>query len=101
MKHYNNPKLAHFKALQMYLELVREIPEVVEVRLAEHDELHTIISATPHDNEPRYLVIKAQGKVMQGVEPQPFLFLLLNREELPEMGREESISNIGEIVWKR
>ena len=29
--------MAHFKALQMYLELIREISEVVEVRLAKHD----------------------------------------------------------------
>ena len=44
-KQYKNSKLAHFKALQMYLELVREIPEVVEARLAEHDESHTIFPA--------------------------------------------------------
>ncbi len=43
MRLYENPNLAHFNALQMYLELMREIPEVVEVRLTKHDELHTII----------------------------------------------------------
>ena len=38
MKHYRNPKLAHFKALQMYLDLVKDITDVVEVRLLERDE---------------------------------------------------------------
>ena len=101
MKHYKNPKLAHFKALQMYLNLVGEIPDVVEVRLSEHDELHTIISAPVFDDDSRHPVFAAQVKVMREIEPQPFLFLLLNCEELGTECREEQIKRIGELVWKR
>ena len=101
MKHYKNPKLAHFKALQMYLDLVRDIPEVVEVRLDEEDTLRTIISATPHEDEPCYRVFEVQVAVMRGVNRQPFLFDLVNYQELPEKGRRERIDNFGELVWKR
>ena len=98
---YNNPGLVYYKALSRYLELAQEIPEVVEVRLSEDDSLCTIISATPHDDEPRYRVFKAQGAVMQEVEPQPFLFDLINLNELPMDGREERIAYWGSPVWKR
>ena len=36
---YNNPGLVYYQALSKYLELVKEIPEVVEVRLSEDDTL--------------------------------------------------------------
>ncbi len=101
MERCMNPELTRFKALQMYLDLVREIPEVVEVRLAEHDELHTIISAPPDDDAPCYSVIDAQVKVMRGVKDQPFLFLLLNYEELTLENPANHISSLGELVWKR
>ena len=101
MKHYRNPKLAHFKALQMYLELVREIPEVVEVRLAEHDELHTVISAPRDDDDVRYKVIDAELEVMRSVELQPFLFHLVNCQRLPQDGLDKQIRSFGELVWKR
>ena len=101
MKNFKNPKLVHFKALQLYLDLVREIPEVVEVRLAEHDELHTIISSPRDDDEIRYRVIDAELKVMRYVEPQPFLFHLVNCQRLPQEGIEEQICSFGELVWKR
>ncbi len=100
-EYYKNPKLTHFKALQMYLDLVREIPEVVEVRLAEHDELYTIISANPHDDSFRYPVFDAQGEVMQGIEDQPFLFHLLNYKELSSKIRDKQVESLGELVWKR
>ena len=98
---YNNPGLVYYKALSEYLGLVKDIPEVVEVRLSEDDTLYTIISATPHDDEPCYRVFKAQGAVMQEVEPQPFLFDLINLNELPGDGREERIAYLGSPVWKR
>ena len=101
MEHYKNPKLVHFKALQMYLDLVREIPEVVEVRLAENDSLCTVISATPHDDEPCYRVFEAQVAVMRGVKQQPFLFDLVNCQELPEDGRTKRIAYLGDLVWQR
>ena len=96
----NNPGLIYYQALSKYLELVREIPEVVEVRLSENDTLYTIISATPHDDGPRYRVFKAEGVVVRGMEHQPFLFDLVNRRELPE-GASERLSFLGDLVWKR
>ena len=98
---YKNPKLAHFKALEMYLSLVREIPEVVEVRLAEHDELHTIICAPRDDDEIRYQVIDAELAVMRNMDNQPFLFHLVNSQRLPPKGVDSQIQSFGELVWKR
>jgi hypothetical protein len=100
-EHYKNPKLTHFKALQMYLDLVREIPDVVEVRLAEHDELHTIISAPTHESDHRHRIIDAQVEIMRGIEDQPFLFHLLNYNEMSPASRDKDISRMGELVWKR
>lgn len=97
----NNVGLIYYHAMSKYLELVRGIPEVVEVRLSEDDSLCTIISATPHDDEPCYQVFEAQVAVMRGVKQQPFLFDLVNREELPESWRSERIASLGDLVWKR
>ena len=101
MEHYKNPKLVHFKALQMYLDLVREIPEVEEVRLGEQDELHTVISAPHDDDDICYRVIDAELVVMRNVKPQPFLFHLVNSHRLPQSGLEDHIRSFGELVWKR
>ncbi len=97
----NNPGLLYYQALTKYLELVKDIPEVVEVRLAEDDSLCTIISATPHDDEPCYRVFEAQGAIIRGVKQQPFVFDLVNCQELPENQRPERIANLGDLVWKR
>ncbi len=97
---FNNPGLVYYQALSKYLELVKEIPEVVEVRLSADDTLCTIISATPHDDGPRYRVFKAEGVVVRSMEQQPFLFDLVNRRELPE-GASERLSSLGDLVWKR
>ena len=61
---YNNPGLVYYKALSKYLELVKEIPEVVEVRLSGDDTLCTIISATPQDDGPRYRVFRSSRTAM-------------------------------------
>lgn len=101
-EHFKNPELAHFKALQMYLDLVREIPEVMEVRLADHDELHTIISAPREDDdEICRRVIRAHLKVMRRIDNQPFLFHLVNVQRVPEPMRENHIRGYGELVWVR
>ena len=100
-KQYKNSKLAHFKALQMYLELVREIPEVVEARLAEHDGLHAIISGPRDNDDIPSQVIDVELAVMRAVKHQPFLFHLVNCRRLPQDGLEEHISSFGELVWKR
>lgn len=96
----NNPGLLYYQTLNMYLELVKEIPEVVEVRLAEDDSLCTIISATPHDDEPCYRVFAAQETVMRSLKQQPFLYDLINCRELPE-GAGERLSSLGDLVWQR
>ncbi|MYC36577.1 MAG: hypothetical protein F4X66_06645 [Chloroflexi bacterium] len=96
----NNPGLIYYQALSKYLELVKEIPEVVEVRLAEDDSLCTIISATPHDDEPCYRVFAAQETVMRSLKQQPFLYDLVNCRELPE-GAGERLSSLGDLVWQR
>ena len=98
---FNNPGLAYYKALSKYLELVREIPEVVEVRLSGDDELYAIISATPFDADPCYRVCWAEGKVMDSVNPQPYRFRSVNAQELPSEGRDEHITHLGSPVWAR
>ena len=98
---YNNPGLVYYKALSKYLELVKDIPEVVEVRVSGDDELYAILSATPFDDGPRYRVYRAEGQVMDTVEDQPYRFRLVNACELPEEGRDEHICSFGDLVWKR
>ena len=97
---FNNPGLVYYQALSKYLDLVKEIPEVVEVRLAEDDSLCTVISATPHDDEPCYRVFAAQETVMRSLKQQPFLYDLVNCRELPE-GAEQRLSSLGDLVWQR
>lgn len=98
---FNNPGLVYYKALSKYLELVKDIPEVVEVRLSEDDELYAILSATPFDAAPCYRVYRAEGKVMDSVNPQPYRFRSINAQELPLEGRDEHIRSFGDLVWKR
>ena len=97
----NNPGLVYYQAMSKYLELVQDIPEVVEVRLSEDDELYAILSATPHDDAPRYRVYRAEGEIMDLMEYQPYRFRLVNTQELPEEGREEHICSFGDLVWQR
>ena len=101
VKHYKNPKLAHFKALQMYLELVREIPEVMEVRLAEDDTLYTVISGPRDDDDILGQVIDAELAVMRKVKPQPFLFRVVNTHRMPQEGLKQRIGSFGDLVWQR
>ena len=97
----NNPGLVYYQAMSKYLELVQEIPEVVEVRLSGDDELYAILSATPFDDAPCYRVYRAEGKVMDSVNPQPYRFRSVNAQELPLEGRDEHIRSFGDLVWKR
>ena len=97
---FNNPGLVYYKALSKYIELVKDIPEVMEVRLSVDDTLCTIISATPHDDEPCYRVFAAQETVMRSLKQQPFLYDLVNCRELPE-GAGERLSSLGDLVWQR
>ena len=98
---FKNPKVTHFKALQMYLELIRDIPEVVEVRLTEDDDVHTIISGPWDDDDVCYQVAGAETAVMRKIKNQPFLFQLVNTQRIPQEGKEEHIRSFGELVWQR
>ena len=100
-KQYKNSRLAHFKALQMYLELVQEIPEVVEVRLSGNDTLYTIISAPRDDDDILGQVIDAELAVMRKVKPQPFLFRVVNSQRMPQEGLKQRIGSFGDLVWQR
>ena len=100
-EHFNNPKLTHFKALQMYMELIREIPEVIEVRLSEDDNVHTIISGPWDDDDICYQVSSIETAVMRKVKNQPFLFQLVNTQRIPQEEKEEQLHSFGELVWKR
>ena len=104
------------RAEEHHLELVREIPEVVEVRLADDDEgaaIWTIISATPFDDRPRDRVIEAQiddGPRDRVIEAQINVmkggkcalgFRLINLEELDWAFRDDYVSGIGTVLWRR
>ncbi len=71
------------------------------MRLAEHDELHTIISGPRDDDDILSQVIDVELAVMRAVKHQPFLFHLVNCQGLPQDGLEEHIHSFGELVWKR
>ena len=98
---FNNPGLIYYQALSKYLELVKEIPEVVEVRLSGDDVVCTIISADYMDKGPRYRVFEAQTAVIRAVANQPFDFRLLNRQSLTAKNLDEHISGYGDLVWER
>ena len=85
---FNNPGLVYYKALSKYLELVKDIPEVVEVRLSEDDTLYTIISAS-NDDEILGQVIGAELVVMEALKSQPFLFRVVNSQRMPQDGLKE------------
>ncbi len=91
------------RAEEHHLELVREIPEVVEVRLADDDEgaaIWTIISATPFDDRPRDRVIEAQINVMKDGKCA-LGFRLINLEEMDWAFRDDYVSGIGTVLWRR
>ena len=100
-KHDQNPKLTHFKALQTYLGMVQEIPEVVEVRLGAQNELHTIISGPWDDDAVCERVSDVEDAVIRSVKNQPFLFLVVNTQRIPQDGIQEQLQSFGELVWKR
>ena len=91
------------QAEEYYLKLAREIPEVVEVHLVDDDEgpaIWTIISATPFDDGPRNRVINAQIDVMKSARCA-LGFRLINLEELDCAFRDDYVSDIGTVLWRR
>ena len=98
---FKNPGLVYYKALSKYLELVKDIPEVLEVRLSEDDVVCTVISADPLDKRIRYRVFEAQTAMILAVADQPFDFRLLNRQSLMTKKMDERLSGHGDLVWER
>lgn len=96
-----NTELAHHPALRQYLELIREIPEVAEVRLRENGEVFTIISDHSEGYELKLRVIHAQGLVMQTAAAAPLEFHLVNYPQLPPDGRDAAVRGLGAVVWRR
>ena len=97
----NNPGLLYYQAMSKYLELVKEIPEVVEVRLSEDDTLYTIISAPRDDDAILGQVIDAELAVMHEVKHQPFLFRVVNSQRMPQEGLKQRIGSFGDMIWQR
>ncbi len=97
----NNLGLLYYQALSKYLDLVQEIPEVVEVRLSGDDVVCTVISADPMEQQPRYRVFEAQTSMIRAIANQPFDFRLLNRQSLTAKKLDEHISGYGDLVWER
>ena len=95
-----NTELAHHPALRQYLELIREIPEVAEVRLRENGEVYTIISDHSEGYEMKLRVIHAQGLIMQ-TAAAPLEFHLVNYPQLPPDGRDAAVRGLGAVVWRR
>ena len=94
-------ELAHHPALRQYLELIREIPEVVEVRLRDNGEVFTIISDRSEGYELKLRVIHAQGLIMQTAEAALLEFHLVNYPQLPPDGRAAAVRGMGAVVWRR
>ena len=90
------------RALRHYLELVQQIPEVVEVRRSSDDLLCTVISADPlDDQQPSYQVFDAQSALILAFDDQPFDFRLLNYQSLTMQHPDQHIAGYGDLVWRR
>ena len=89
------------RALRRYLELVQQIPEVVEVRRSADGLLCTVISADPLDRRARFQVFEAQTALILAFDDQPFDFRLLNYQALTMQHRDAHIASYGDLVWRR
>ena len=89
------------RALRHYLELVQQIPEVLEVRRSADDLICTVISADPMDDRARLQVFKAQTALVLSIDDQPFDFRLLNYQALTMQHRDAHIAGYGALVWRR
>ena len=87
--------------ITQYLSIVREIPQAVQVRLAQEDEgecLITVIDAEPFDQEPRDRVLEAEIQTYRRMY-QPILgFRLVNPRRSP--GADHHLPQ-GETLWER
>lgn len=92
------------QASTRYVQLVKKMPEVQEVRLSQDEEgpsIWTIIAATPFDEEPRERIINVQIEVMRAMV-QPLLgFNLVNLRELEAGVVVDSVMGEAQVLWKR
>lgn len=92
------------QAASRYVQMVKMMPEVQEVRITEGDKgttLLTIIIAEPFDEGPRERIINAQLEVMENMVVPVVDFDLINLSEF-EPGKAESfLGNNFLTVWKR
>ena len=92
------------QAQQQYVNLVKDIPEVVKVLLVEGDggqSLLTVISATPFDDGPRKRVLDTQVDLMRRMERPLLGFHLVNTQELPGQSLERQGLEAGVVLWSR
>ena len=90
------------RALRHYLELVQQIPEVVEVRQADEYTFWTVTSVSGDDASVQKRVIKAQGAALKELpESVPLELLLVNRQRIPHREPEQTAAGLGELVWRR
>ena len=99
--HRRDPCVLRAKALRKYIELVRPLPEVIELRLGEDDLLHTIISADGDDDDVMRRVINAEGEMLRWREPMPFGFHITNSQKIPAERRGKALRGLGVLVWRR
>ena len=87
---------------EQYINLVKQFPEVIEIRLVEEDEgqsLLTVISAAPFESEPREKVFEAQIEVLQQMEEPIWGFHLVNIEEIPGRSLDDQGDAAGVVVF--
>ena len=90
------------RALRHYLELVQQIPEVVEVRQADETTFWTVTAVDGDDDAVQRRVIKAQGAALKELpEDLPLELLLVNRQRIPHREPERTAASLGELVWRR
>lgn len=85
-----------------YIDLVKEIPEVVEVRLVDDNGgqvLLTVISGTPFERTPRDKVYDAQIEVMENMKEPLLEFRLVNVREFAGRSIDELGSVPGITIW--
>lgn len=99
--HRRDPCVLRAKALRKYIELVRPLPEVIELRLGENDLLHTVIAVPGDDDAAMHRVIAAEGEMLRWREPMPFDFRIENSLRQPAESREKTRRGLGALVWRR
>ena len=96
---YNNPGLVYYKALSRYLELVKEIPGVSEVRYdRDYDVVAVIYSESEGYGDVGRSLSRSEGEVYRLVSPVVLDFQHVNHYDYTP----ERIDRMeGKTIWKR